>query len=158
MSILSDNSIRMSREVWGPLVWRLFHRIADISDRNDIYLLWNSVLRSTANTLPCELCRHHMSEYWAHVRFIPKNWNELEGPLIRTQIREKIHAFHNAVNQRLGKPNYELAPLPTDRNAVKAEIQEVYDKLCELWSGISGMIEWKRNVLLLIQMVFAGPT
>jgi hypothetical protein len=148
----------MSREVWGPLVWRLFHRIADISDRNDIYLLWNSVLRATTNTLPCELCRHHMSEYWAHVRFIPKNWNMLEGSIVRQQVREKLHGFHNAVNQRLGKPVYPLEALPTDRNQIKQEIQAVFDRLCELWSGMTGMVEWKRTVSMLIQMVFSGPT
>jgi len=157
MSILSGIPVRMSREVWGPLVWRLLHCLADMSDRNDIYMIWNNVLRTTAVMMPCEMCRMHMIEYWAHVRFLPKQWHDIKGDIVRTQIREKIHAFHNAVNARLGKPLPSLEA-PRERSLCRTEAQECFKRLCELWMGKEALMEWKMAIQSLMNMVFAGPT
>lgn len=149
--------VRMaSPEMWGPRMWRLLHGLADLSDRRDIYPLWNTFLKYTAIVLPCQKCQHHMADYWRIHRFLPKGWDRLTGTHVRTEIRAKLHAFHNDVNARLGKPCPPLAPLGTlDRVALGQEIQSLFDSLREEW--VAAHLEWKRTGALLVSLVKSGP-
>ena len=147
----------MAPETWGPRLWRLFHGLADVSDRRDIYPLWSTFLKYTAIVLPCQKCQTHMADYWSHHTFLPKGWNAMTGPQVRESIRAKLHAFHNAVNTRLGKPEYALAPVAvSDRGAWIREVQELFDGLKAEWGGAH--LEWKRTGTLLLQLVKGGPT
>ena len=51
-----------SPQYWGPRLWRIFHDLAEISDRRDIGMLWPNILKSTAATMPCIKCRHHLTD------------------------------------------------------------------------------------------------
>jgi hypothetical protein len=146
-----------SPELWGPRLWRLLHGLADLSNRRDIYPLWNTFLRWTAAVIPCQKCQKHMGEYWSRTAFLPKGWDRMLGEQVRAEIRAKLNAFHNNVNERLGKPVVPLAPITDmDRLKVYKEMQELFDGLKEEWSAAH--IEWKRTGALLLQLVKGGPT
>ncbi len=153
-----------SPEVWGARLWRILHGLADLSDRRDIFPLWNTFLKYTAHVIPCQKCQHHMQEYWSHRQFLPKGWNQLTGEQTREVIRQLLYAFHNDVNRRLGKPVH--PPLPAlaagaianaaawDRQATLRDVQRLFDELREEWSAAH--LEWKRSGALLISLVAGG--
>lgn len=146
-----------SPEVWGARLWRILHGLADLSDRRDVYPLWNTFLRWTAQVLPCQKCQQHMQDYWSRTTFMPKGWNQLSGPQTREEIRRRLHAFHNAVNRRLGKAEWPaLGPVATgERQALLRDVNRLFDELREEWSGAH--IEWKRTGNLLLSLVAGGP-
>jgi hypothetical protein len=145
-----------SPEIWGPRLWRLLHLMADLSDRTDIYPLWNSFLRLTAVTLPCQKCQKHMGEYWTRHTFMPKGWNRLTAPQVRQDIRAKLHAFHNTVNDHLGKPDVPLPSLPPaeKRGQMVADAQSLFEGLKAEWGAAP--LEWKRTGALLLSLVRTG--
>lgn len=145
-----------SPEIWGPRLWSLLHTLADLSDRKDIYPLWNSFLRATTANIPCQKCQIHMAEYWRTHTFLPKGWGSMSGIMVRQDIRQKLHAFHNSVNDRVGKPRYPLSSIGTlDRSALYARVREDFDFLKTTWSSIH--MEWKQSATLLISLVQGGP-
>jgi hypothetical protein len=150
------------RTIWGPLVWGFFHVLAELSDRKDIYLLWSSMLRVTANILPCDLCRHHMKEYLTIHAFVPKNWIQQTGQQNASQIQHWLHTFHNSVNERLKKPAYVFSEISYKLNTREENIKQahkLYERLMQLWSNQkSRLSEWRRIVGLLLHLVSAGPT
>lgn len=150
------------RTLWGPLVWNLFHTLAEISDRKDIYLLWNNVLHVTANVLPCDLCRQHMKDYIIHHTFIPKNWIQQTGQQNSVQIQEWLHSFHNSVNRRLQKPQLTFSEFICGRRSREEntkQVQILYERIIRLWSNQkSRLSEWRRVVSLLIHLAISGPT
>ena len=159
----------VSREVWGPLVWRLFHGLADLSDRRDVLPLWHKILTLTWQTIPCEMCQKHMYEYWTVTvgeRFLPKRWSEMSGAQVREILRERWHRFHNAVNARLDKPAWpDLNPVDPDldRTADLQICQEIFQTLRTEWDAIytirstQSYKEWKSAVDLLIRLIAGGP-
>jgi hypothetical protein len=147
-----------SRDIWGPLVWKLLHAMADLSNRRDVYLLWNQVLRATATILPCELCRVHMNEYIRAHPFVLKNWMALSPQIIRENIRRWINDFHNSVNERLGKPIHELKPL-TDNNYHEkvVEVDASFRTLLEMWATRKiSLREWRLTTTHLIGFLKGG--
>jgi hypothetical protein len=129
------------------------HLLADVSDRTDIFPLWNSFLKWTAAVIPCQKCQKHMGEYWTQHVFMPKGWNQLTAAQTRAVIRQKVSDFHNAVNVRLGKPVVPLTPLPekgVNREAICLELRDLFRGLKNEWSAAH--IEWKRTTALLLQL------
>ena len=135
----------------------MMHLMADISDRRDIMLLWNTFLKMTAAAIPCQKCQKHMAEYWGGVRFIPRDWEKLGPEDTRAVIRLRIHEFHNAVNARLGKPTPALAPLAEhlDRGAICREIRTIFESLKAEWQAV--LPDWKRTTAILTQLMCCGP-
>ena len=160
MSLVITNPIppAADKEYWGPRVWLLLHRMADASNRRDVLLLWNSVLKATNAVIPCELCRKHMSEYWIQHPLVTKNWSMLTGEQTRKRIREALSRFHNAVNGRLGKPAIDLG---TPSPQALAEANRLYAELVQLWSSrltdVSVVAEWRRATSLLLGLLAGGP-
>lgn len=151
-------------EVWGPHVWRLLHLLADVSDRRDIFPLWNTFIKHTALTIPCQKCQIHMKEYLTRTTFMPKGWDQMSAVQTRDAIRLRIHTFHNAVNERLGKPQHpELPADPTQhRTEILLEITAVFETVKSVWGRVAyisgpAFLEWKRCAQRLIQIVHAGP-
>ncbi len=96
-----------------------------------------------------------MSEYWLLHRFLPKGWDRMSGAQVREDIRQKLHAFHNDVNARLGKPCLPLATLESvDRVKLGQEMQELFDGLREEWGAAH--MEWKRAGAMLVSLVRSG--
>lgn len=72
---------------WGPRIWRILHSLAEISDRVDCGPAWRVALSTTAEMLPCAVCRAH---FHGHVRQIPLP----VGKIPRDGLRRRLWAAH----------------------------------------------------------------
>lgn len=84
----------LKRSVWGPALWTILHTTAATLDDPDAFV---ALLQTLPRVLPCPECRQHSVEF---MQVSPPD----------TVIRDVESAsryvfdFHNAVSQRLGKP------------------------------------------------------
>lgn len=159
-----------SRTIWGPKVWRLLHLLAAISDRRDVALLWHSVIRTTAEVLPCATCRTHMQQYLASHSFMRVKRVELKtGADIRHLAMSEVWLLHNNVNERLGKPTYTLeelvAAFNTPRDTQLQEARDLYDELKLVWEkqifktiNAGHLTNWLKAMNLLIALLRGGPS
>ena len=147
-------------EVWGPHLWRLFHALADASTRRDVVLLWGQVIRLTCNALPCAKCRDHMQAYWSAFNIVPKGWDRMDAGAIQTHFRQKMADFHNAVNERLGKPVIPLVLTPLPCHEAMKIVSEEWAYLRGMWDvlapSIPAYFEWRSTMTRLIQMAACG--
>lgn len=51
-----------NKKWWGPRIWRILHSLAEISDRIDCGPAWRTALTTTADMLPCAVCRTHFAD------------------------------------------------------------------------------------------------
>lgn len=154
-----------SREIWGPKVWRMLHLFADVSDRRDVALLWASIMKSTADVLPCAICRKHLQGYLkTHTFMRIKQPNLITGQQVRTQIVAELHLIHNVVNHRLGKPIFPFETLQTaytgKREDKLLEAKNLLEELKLMWGTMifkavnpAALLEWKRNINLLAALL-----
>jgi len=157
------------RDVWGPKLWRVLHVLADLSDRRDVSLLWQTVLKATADVLPCDKCRKHLQHYLrTHTFMKVKSLHLVTGIQIRQQIVQELHALHNDVNQRLGKsvfpPDQLTTYEPGTRDQKLLEVKAILEELKTLWqpflfrSILPGQVlEWRKTLNLLIALLKGGP-
>ena len=89
----------MSKSVWGPPTWRLFHCMAvkanDTMTPGQLEELKTLILRIVSN-LPCPICSNHAISYFTKYSF--KNIKTL------SELRLFLCVFHNSVNVRTQKP------------------------------------------------------
>jgi len=152
----------MTQTVWGPKVWRLLHLLTAISDRRDIALLWLSILRATAEVLPCAICRNHMSAYLrSHVFFRGLKLHLVSAKEIQAQIMKDINDFHNDVNRRLHKKifTYEDSAATTvgSREQLLAEAKSIYEELKLDWKEQKNLIVWTKPMSLMLALLQGGP-
>lgn len=158
---------------WGPRLWRLFHLLAELSDRRDIYMLWPNLMRITSVVVPCETCRVHLATYLrnhAFVRF--KKTIVLTGELVRNRIRVDLLNFHNDVNRRLGKSEWTQTDVleayavtcTRTRTILLSEVLSLFDELKSIWTPIvhtrikgGDFNHWKSHVSMMIALVSGGP-
>jgi hypothetical protein len=154
---------------WGPRLWVLFHSLAEISDRRDMVMLWNNLMRLTAAAMPCEQCRTHLSAYMrthVFVRF-PKI-HLVTGEMVRARATAELYALHNDVNARLEKPIFTVEELAAAYRKPRAEvlstIHRVYDEVKVAWTPLvhsringSAFNEWKKHVNMMIALASGGP-
>ena len=154
---------------WGPRLWRIFHNLAEISDRRDIGMLWSNVLRATSAAMPCAKCREHLAYYLKH-NTILKITNPLKvtGAEIRTQIRRQLLNLHNTVNIRNDKPVFtedELLEMygGRDRNTILAETHELLNEVKTAWTPLlhssinpADFAQWKHMLLILTSLLSGG--
>jgi len=154
------------REIWGPKLWRILHLLADVSDRRDVCLLWHNVMKTTADVLPCALCRQHLQKYLRTTVFMKiKQPNLITGEQIRTQIMSELFTLHNVVNARLGKPIFPLESLSStysqgSRDTKLLEAKKLLEELRTSWSSqlfktvMPGPFhEWKKSTNLLVALL-----
>jgi hypothetical protein len=160
-----------SKLYWGPLVWRLFHTLAEISNRRDVLGIWNMVLAATAECMPCAQCRMH---FGSHLRTHPMTFVKrsilITGPQARDKIRNELWSFHNIVNKRTGKEEKSIDILfeqygAKTRNELLLEAQNLANELKKLWEPhvhkqikAKAFHDWKRTLQLLITVLRSGPT
>jgi hypothetical protein len=158
---------------WGPRLWRLFHLLAELSDRRDIHMLWPNLLRITSVVLPCEACRVHLATYLrSHVFVHFKKSLMITGELVRDRVRTDLLSFHNDVNRRLGKPEWTQAEIMTtysvsgtrNRIMILSEVQSIFEELKSIWTPIvhtrikgGDFNTWKTHVAMMIALVSGGP-
>ena len=93
----------VSKSVWGPCVWYLFHTLAfKIVPENFAEIkteLIQYIQRICAN-LPCPECTQHAIEYMA------KNSRVISQITTKEQFQYFLIDFHNTVNARKQKPKF----------------------------------------------------
>lgn len=157
-----------SNAYWGPRLWRIFHILAEYSDRRDISPLWLNLMRTTAQSMPCSKCRTHLTEYLrTHTMFRFSPLMQIKD--IHTNIRRDVHVLHNFVNLRNGAPKFDFAQLaPTYGNKPRKErlyeVQVLYNELKNAWTPLvhtrihpAAFSQWKQALDLLLALIASGP-
>ena len=89
--------LNLSSTVWGPSLWRVLHSLSfsiEDGNKNDRKNFLD-FLESLRSLLPCEDCRQHFCLYMKE-----------NSPNDASDLAVWTFEFHNAVNKRLGKPQY----------------------------------------------------
>ena len=159
-----------SKLYWGPRVWRLFHTLAEVSNRRDVLGIWHTVLIATAQSMPCEQCRIHFSAYLrTNPITVVKRSILITGPQTRDRIRNELWRFHNVVNRNTGKEEQSIDILNEQygaktRDELLLEAQEIVNELKKIWEPqvykqikAKAFHDWKRAILLLIAVLKGGP-
>jgi hypothetical protein len=161
-----------SRFYWGPRLWRVFHLLAEISDRRDMYMLWTNLLRVTGPVVPCDTCRNHIGSYIrSHAFMRAVRPHLITGEAVRQIARQNLLDFHNNVNERLGKPVVPREQLATlyggdekTRGAILSEIHKLLEEINAAWTplihrSISGahFTTWKKHINLMLALAAGGP-
>lgn len=153
---------------WGPRVWRIFHTLAEYSDRRDVSHLWLNLMRITAQTMPCAKCRTHLAEYLrTHTMF--RSSPTLSPKDIQSNIKRDLYVLHNAVNARNKTPQFDFEQLAqTYGNKPRPErlyeVQLLYNELKNAWMPLlhtrihpAAFSQWKQTLELLIAIIAGGP-
>jgi hypothetical protein len=161
-----------TKEIWGPKVWFLIHRLAAFSDRTDIVGAWKGMLVQLNLILPCELCKKHMKAYISanpiERGFVPLgvvgNRNSIVKKQTGAEIRDGIikwtFRFHNHVNTSRGVPPFP-EDLLNDTYGQRVHVDAARDArltLAELevmWAG-HNIRSWVASVKYLIGLVGGG--
>jgi len=171
---------------WGPLLWKIFHTVAEWSDRRDIVYRWKHMIELTSITIPCEICRRHMQEYirgnsiFVRVpdavvlkppvrRFrgvmppTTKGWIPTNGKEVQHAIRKGVWKFHNHVNSSTGASELSeeeayVLYQSTDRSMACKEVKELLRTLETFWKphARSSYKEWLVEVLALLALIESG--
>jgi hypothetical protein len=155
----------MSKEQWGPLLWRLLHNIAEVSDRRDLAFLWISLMKDTVAVMPCTQCRHHLGEYLRTHRFMfIKNQHLLTGEQVKKIIRTDLFNLHNSVNSRLNHSvlsfeeysalyNKTRSETITEIGVILAEIRAIWEPLINS-RGIFN--KWLATIKMMMALISGG--
>lgn len=103
----------MSKAEWGNAVWLLFHTIANKIDEK--YLLENkrdiyNFIYKVCENLPCPYCASHSLEILKNAR--------LENIRGKSDLEYFFWSFHNIVNKKINKPEFEHDELKIYNRAV----------------------------------------
>ena len=93
----------VSKSVWGPCVWYLFHTLAfKIVPENfaEIKIELIQYIQRICANLPCPECTQHAIEYMA------KNSRVISQITTKEQFQYFLIDFHNTVNARKQKPKF----------------------------------------------------
>jgi|APCry1669188879_1035177.scaffolds.fasta_scaffold01630_7 hypothetical protein len=103
----------LRRSAWGPATWAFLHTSAAVIE--DV-AAFQQQLRLLTRTLPCPECRGHTAAYLAA--------NPPEQSIVDAETASRyVYAFHNAVNERLGKARAEPYVLQLAYSVALPELQ-----------------------------------
>lgn len=135
----------VSKEIWGNNVWNLFHTIAhkikeerfEFHKNNIIYILEN-----ICNTLPCPECSKDASDMLKKVNFSQIN--------TKNDFKLLIFNFHNAINVKLNKPQFDFNEL--DNRYSRANIDILYNNINIIYTSNTNIPQlmtssFHRNIL-----------
>ena len=111
----------VTKSVWGPCVWILFHTISHKVVAEEFNNLKTDIIqyiqRICAN-LPCPECTQHAMDY------MKQNSRRINAITTKEHLQEFLVDFHNAVNVRKGKPTftYQQAQIPSSKNKSSVSI------------------------------------
>ena len=118
-------------EIWGPPVWRLFHTMAaQLTDEKLVDQMMGNI-QNVCSHLPCPDCSAHATDFW-------KNSARVKTKQDAINI---LHHFHNNVNKRKGKKQYDTKEM------------EVYEKanLLQVFNDFVGIYHTKGNMKFLTE-------
>lgn len=158
-----------AKAYWGPRLWVIFHQLAEISDRRDMAMLWNNLMRLTAAIMPCEQCRIHLNAYITSHTFLRfSKIHTITGLMVKERVTRELYHLHNEVNTRLGKPvmsseTYDALykkPLGEALCVIHKNLDEVKAAWTPLVHGaINGAVftDWKKHLNMMIALATGGP-
>lgn len=131
-------------------------------------MLWNNLMRLTAAVVPCDQCKRHLSEYMRTHTFVRfPRIHLVTGQMVKERAVAEVHALHNAVNLRLGRPVFPVVDLVVYKRHRKESIDiinKAYDEVKAAWTPllhdrISGPAfnEWKKHLSMMIALAACGP-
>ena len=140
---------------WGPRIWRLFHCLAEQSDRVDAAGAWRLALQLTCDVLPCERCRLHFSEKVRRLR-IP-----VDGPNIQSTMREFMWASHQGTTAEQFPKETLTDVYGGARDARLDECRALLEEVVAAWSRDNALDrfrtvflpKWRRAILHLIHVL-----
>ena len=91
----------MSKELWGNTVWYLYHSIAEQIKEDEFSNNKNSIIeiiKLVCNVLPCPDCSKHATDILKNINFTNMTNKE--------ELKIFLFNFHNDVNKRLNKPQF----------------------------------------------------
>ena len=102
--IINSRNNGVPNSVTGPITWKVLHYLAEQFPDNPSKIqqkyLYDFIM-SLTTTYPCEMCRREMSIYFAETNFSKKMHLKNNRTIV-----VYLFTFHNAVNERLGKPRF----------------------------------------------------
>lgn len=151
----------MSRELWGPKIWFIFHRLSFFSDRTDILGAWTKMLKDLHEIIPCALCKDHMGQYCREHPIRKIAISGSKGIDIKKAIIYWFYQFHNVVNHSKGSEKFNKNNLALfygygDRNELRADIIRTLVEIEHLWPKVP-MRHWKESLTALLNLVCSGP-
>ena len=93
----------VSKSVWGPCVWILFHTLAHkvVSEEfNNLKADIIQYIQRICANLPCPECTQHAMEY------MKQNSRRINSITTKEHLQTFLIDFHNSVNVRKGKPTF----------------------------------------------------
>ena len=91
-------------EVWGPVIWTLFHTISEKINENAypyvIHSMFTIICR-ICNFLPCPDCSRHATSFLAKIN--------IRDYKTKNEFKNMIYLFHNSVNAKKRKPLFNYA-------------------------------------------------
>ena len=96
----------MSPSQWGPSIWTLFHTLIEKSKEESYAIIGShlySFIYQICMSLPCDVCTQHAKNFLSKV-----NVSQLKT---KTDLKNLIYVFHNAVNSRKRMPLYKYTDL-----------------------------------------------
>lgn len=114
---------------WGPSLWKVLHALAEKggkvvipSFRDDEKRQWILLIEIMPKMIPCENCREH-AQQWILQHPI-KPIKDVPSDEIYEWLTTWVYNFHEAVNQRTGKPSFDKSLLPQTYGRV--DVNETY--------------------------------
>lgn len=147
-----------AREVWGPRVWRLLHRLSFYSNRKDVIVAWRNMLKALSETMPCALCRQHMRAYLAANPIVVALGSG--GETVQTYFIDWVYRFHNHVRLSGGGIEFPFEELGTLYGAgghalCVEETTSLLAEIKEFWSDLPTR-EFKATTAYLISLLRGG--
>lgn len=148
---------------WGPRIWRILHILAEFSDRRDCVPVWKHFLQSTANILPCDVCKIHFHQHVQHFR----SWEISSSTAdFRNYVRNYLWVVHRSVREETSIPETELTDLyGGDREERLREAQALVKEIVTSFTQNNvlnrfqaGFLHpWHRAVISLIHILRLPP-
>lgn len=98
-------------EVWGPPTWIFLHTLVSNIKKERFNVLGKElffIIKRICNNLPCPECSFHATSFLSR---IPESKIVSKESLINT-----MYIFHNTVNERKNKPQYNFENITTYQN------------------------------------------
>ena len=150
----------MNRDIWGPKIWFIFHRLSFFSDRTDVIGAWTKMLKELNEIIPCELCKDHMGKYCMENPLRKIVVSGSKGVDIKKAIIQWFYQFHNKVNSDTKKTKFDKDKLYLfygygDRVELLADINRTIGEIDKLWTIVPTR-GWKESMKHLMGLISGG--
>ena len=150
----------MNREIWGPKIWFILHRISFFSDRTDIIRAWTRMLKDLHSIIPCDLCKDHMGKYCIEHPIHRVILKGSKGNDVKNAIINWVYEFHNTVNSYNSKPKFDKEKLKLfygygSRTEMISDINRTINEIEKIWKNVPMRI-FKESLHYLTGLISGG--